>query len=86
MDELETLFSSSSELRIYYTRLLGVAASAAQAEDAVAAGRYDEAGKSLLDVMSRLTDVLLDMQEAETTRRKRCGIYQITSQRHAFSF
>ena len=62
MDELETLFSSSSELRVYYTRLLGVAASAAQAEDAVAAGRYDEAGKSLLDVMNRLTDVLLDMR------------------------
>ena len=62
MDELETLFSSSSELRVYYTRLLGVAASAARAEDAVASGRYDEAGKSLLDVMNRLTDVLLDMR------------------------
>ncbi len=62
MDELETLFSSNSELRVYYTRLLGVAASAARAEDAVAAGRYDEAGKSLLDVMNRLTDVLLDMR------------------------
>ncbi len=63
MDELETLFSGSSELRVYYTRLLGVAASAAQAENAVASGRYDEAGRSLLDVMSRLTDVLLDMRE-----------------------
>lgn len=62
MDELETLFSSSSELRVYYTRLLGVAASAAQAEESVASGRYDEAGKSLLDVMNRLTDVLLDMR------------------------
>jgi len=62
MDELETLFSSSSGLRLYYTRLLGVAASAARAEDSVAAGRYDEAGKSLLDVMNRLTDVLLQMQ------------------------
>ena len=62
MDELETLFSGSSELRVYYTRLLGVAASASQAENAVASGRYDEAGRSLLDVMSRLTDVLLDMR------------------------
>lgn len=62
MDELETLFSSSSELRLYYTRLLGVAASAARAEDSVAAGRYDEAGRALLDVMNRLTDVLLQMQ------------------------
>lgn len=62
MDELETTFSSSSELRPYYTKLLGVAASAAQAEDAVAASRYDQAGRSLLDVMNRLTDVLLDMR------------------------
>jgi hypothetical protein len=61
MDELETTFSGSSELRPYYTKLLGVAASAGQAEDAVAASRYDQAGRSLLDVMNRLTDVLVDM-------------------------
>lgn len=62
MDELETTFSGSSELRPYYTKLLGVAASAGQAEESVAASRYDQAGRSLLDVMNRLTDVLLDMQ------------------------
>jgi hypothetical protein len=62
MDELETLFSSTSELRQYYPRLLGVAASAARGEELVAAGRYDEAGRSLLDVMNRLTDVLLEMR------------------------
>jgi hypothetical protein len=62
MDELETTFSGSSELRPYYTKLLGVAASAGQAEDSVAASRYDQAGRSLLDVMNRLTDVLVDMQ------------------------
>jgi hypothetical protein len=62
MDELETTFSGSSELRPFYTKLLGVAASAAQAEEAVAASRYDQAGRSLLDVMNRLTDVLVDMQ------------------------
>jgi hypothetical protein len=62
MDELETLFSSSAELRQYYTKLLGVAASAARGEELVAAARYDEAGRSLLDVMNRLTDVLLEMR------------------------
>jgi hypothetical protein len=61
MDELETMFSSTSELRQYYPRLLGVAASASRGEELVAAGRYDEAGRSLLDVMNRLTDVLLEM-------------------------
>lgn len=62
MDELETTFSGSSELRPYYTKLLGVASSAAQAEEAVAAGRYDQAGRTLLEVINRLTDVLVDMQ------------------------
>jgi hypothetical protein len=61
MDELETTFSSSNELRPYYTKLLGVAAKAAQAEESVASGRYNDAGSSLLEVMTRLTDVLLDM-------------------------
>lgn len=62
MDELETLFSGNQELRKYYARLLGVAASAAQAENSVASGRYDEGGRALLDVMNRLTDVLLEMR------------------------
>lgn len=62
MDELETMFSASSELRQYYPRLLGVASSAARGEELVAAGRYDEAGRSLLDVMNRLTDALLEMR------------------------
>jgi hypothetical protein len=62
MDELETTFSGSSDLRPYYTKLLGVSGLAAQAEEAVASSRYDQAGRSLLDVMNRLTDVLVDMQ------------------------
>ena len=62
MDELETTFSTSAQLRKYYPRLLGVAASASRGEDLVTAGRYDEAGRSLLDVMNRLTDVLVEMR------------------------
>jgi hypothetical protein len=62
MDELETTFSGSVQLRKYYPMLLGVAASASRGEDLVAAGRYDEAGRSLLDVMNRLTDVLAEMR------------------------
>ena len=62
MDNLEATFSGSSELRQYYTQLLGVAARAAAAEEQVAAGRYDQAGKSMLDVMNRLTDALLAMR------------------------
>ena len=62
MDALETTFSSSSDLRPYYTRLMGVASSASVAEEHVGAGRYDHAGRALLEVMNRLTDVLVDMQ------------------------
>ncbi|HYY58866.1 MAG TPA: hypothetical protein VE842_16160 [Pyrinomonadaceae bacterium] len=62
MDELETMFSSTQELRLYYAKVLGVAASATQAEESVAAGRYNAAGNSLLDVMNRLTDVLVEMR------------------------
>jgi hypothetical protein len=62
MDDLESAFSSSSELRGYYNRLLGVAARAASAEEQVTAGQYDQAGKSLLEVLNRLTDLLAGMR------------------------
>jgi hypothetical protein len=62
MDELETTFSSTPELRPYYPKLLGVAARAGQAEESAADGRYNEAGNSLLDVMNRLTDVLVEVR------------------------
>lgn len=62
MDELENLFSSSQELRPFYPGVLGVAASAGAAEDQISANRYDQAGRSLLDVLNRLTDVLSVMR------------------------
>ena len=62
MDELETMFSASSDLRRFYPKLLGVADAAATAEEQVAANRYDQAGRYLLEVLSRLTDVLAGMR------------------------
>ncbi|HMF58276.1 MAG TPA: hypothetical protein VK619_18175 [Pyrinomonadaceae bacterium] len=62
MDELETMFSGSSDLRRFYPRLLGIADDAATAEEQVATGRYDQGGRYLLEVLSRLTDVLADMR------------------------
>lgn len=62
MDELETMFSSSSDLRRFYPKLLGVADAAATAEEQVAANRYDQAGRYLLEVLNRLTDVLAGMR------------------------
>lgn len=62
LDQLESEFSSTTELRGYYTRLAGVAAGAATAEEQAAANQFDNAGRSLLKVVNRLTDVLLEMR------------------------
>jgi hypothetical protein len=62
LDRLEIRFRSSPELNRYYTNLVGSAAGAATAEDDAAAGHLDKAGRSLLAVVNRLTDVLLEMK------------------------
>ena len=62
LDDLEVYFRTTSALETFYSRLAGVAAGGANAEDQAAAGHYDAAGKALLDVINRLTDVLLEMR------------------------
>ena len=62
LDNLEIEFRTKPELLRYYTKLAGVAAGAAAAEDQAAANQFDQAGRSLLGVVSRLTDVLLEMR------------------------
>jgi hypothetical protein len=62
LDKLEIDFRTTPELQRYYIKLAGVAAGAANAEDQAGAGHYDQAGRALLDVVNRLTDVLLEMR------------------------
>jgi hypothetical protein len=62
LDKLETDFRAAPELQRYYIKLAGSASGAATAEEQAAAGQYDQAGRSLLGVVNRLTDVLLDMR------------------------
>ena len=62
LDKLESEFSSTTELRRYYTRLAGVASGAARADEQAAANQFDRAGRTLLEVVNRLTDVLLEMR------------------------
>jgi hypothetical protein len=62
LDKLEIRFRSTPELNRYYTDLVGSAAGAANAEDQAGAGHLDQAGRSLLGVVNRLTDVLLEMK------------------------
>lgn len=61
LDKLEIDFRNTPELQRYYIKLAGVAAGAANAEELATANQFDRAGRSLLDVVSRLTDVLLEM-------------------------
>lgn len=62
MDKLEIEFRATPELQRYYAGLAGVAEGAATAEDFAAANKFDQAGRSLLGVVNRLTDVLLAMR------------------------
>jgi hypothetical protein len=62
LDKLEADFRFSPALRNYYTQLAGVASSAQAAENQAAANRFDEAGRSLLRVVSQLADTLALMR------------------------
>lgn len=62
LDALEIDFRATPELQRYYIKLAGVAAGAANAEELAAANQFDRAGRSLLEVVNRLTDVLLEME------------------------
>jgi len=63
MDQLEVEFRGTAELQRYYTKLAGVASGAAAAEELAGANQFDRAGRTLLDVVNRLTDVLLLMRQ-----------------------
>jgi hypothetical protein len=65
LDKLEIDFRATPELQPYYIKLAGVAAGAATAEERAAANQFDAAGRQLLNVVNRLTDVLLLMRTTE---------------------
>lgn len=62
LDQLEIYFRSTPELEGYYVKLAGSASGAATAEDQAAAGHFDQAGRTLLGVVNRMTDVLVAMR------------------------
>jgi hypothetical protein len=61
LDKLELYFRTTPGLEQHYTRLSGVAAAAASAEQRANAGQLDAAGRALIEVANQLADVLLDM-------------------------
>ena len=62
LNQLEGRFRFEQGLRAQYQTLQGVSASADQAAQQAAANRFDQAGRTLLEVANKLTDVLLEMQ------------------------
>ncbi|MFL6255202.1 MAG: hypothetical protein ACJ74T_09265 [Pyrinomonadaceae bacterium] len=62
LDQLESHFRFEEGLRTQYQTLQGVSASADQATQQANANRFDQAGRILLEVANKLTDVLLEMQ------------------------
>lgn len=62
LDKLEIDFRATPELQPYYIKLAGSAAGAATAEQQAANNQFDAAGRTLLNVVNRLTDVLLIMR------------------------
>jgi hypothetical protein len=61
LDQLESQFRFTPGLERQYQTLQGVSARADQAAQSVSAGRYDQAGRTLLEITTQLTDVLLEM-------------------------
>jgi hypothetical protein len=62
LDQLESHFRFEQGLATQYQTLNGVSASADQAAQMVSANQFDRAGRTLLEVANKLTDVLLEMQ------------------------
>jgi hypothetical protein len=62
LDQLESHFRFAQGLETPYQTLQGVSASADQAAQQVSANQFDRAGRTLLDIANKLTDVLLEMQ------------------------
>lgn len=63
LDKLEIDFRTTPELQPYYIKLAGVAAGAATAEEQAATNQFDASGRSLLNVIGRLADVLVIMRQ-----------------------
>ncbi len=61
LDALEVYFRSTPGLEGYYVKLAGSASGAADAEALANQGQFDRAGRTLLGVVNRLTDVLVIM-------------------------
>lgn len=63
LDKLEIDFRNTPELQPYYIKLAGVASGAATAEEQANANQFNAAGRTLINVINRLADVLVIMRQ-----------------------
>ena len=61
LDQLESQFRFTQGLERQYQSIQGISSRADQAAQLVSAGRYDQAGRALLEITNQLTDVLIEM-------------------------
>ncbi|HEY0081012.1 MAG TPA: hypothetical protein VGB73_20575 [Pyrinomonadaceae bacterium] len=61
LDELERQFRMTPGLERHYRKLAGVAQRAGEAEARVSANQLDQAGRTLVEIVNQLTDVLVEM-------------------------
>jgi hypothetical protein len=61
LDQLESQFRFTPGLERPYNLLRGAAQRAADAEASATAGRFDQAGRTLVEVVNQLTDVMIEM-------------------------
>ncbi len=62
LDNLVKTFQANSRLQVQYLKLSYAAESLTNAEKYAASGQYDEAGKSMVAAVERLTDTLTSMR------------------------
>ncbi len=62
LENLARSFQANPRLQVQYLKISSATEAAANAERLAAAGRYDEAGKTLVIVIERLTDTMVSMR------------------------
>jgi hypothetical protein len=61
MEDFESKFKTKTPLIKYLSKVSGVAILATTAENQARAGQFSQAGQTLLQIINKLTDVLLEM-------------------------
>jgi hypothetical protein len=62
IDAIATRFRSESRLQVQYLKLTGASDSIATAAQLATAGRYDDAGKSLVTAVQRLSETIIALR------------------------